>query len=101
MSSSWLKEKYFRHKTEFGFNNKWVFSAKFLPTNFLPTKFLPTKNKGAEAILDLLQCKWFKPSRHVMIRNTANPDDPNFTEYFKQLDSIRFLSKRFSILKFF
>lgn len=66
MSSSWLKSKYFRHKTEFGFNNKWVFSAKFIPK----------RNKGVVRDLDLLQLKWFKPSRHVMIRNLANPDDP-------------------------
>ena len=84
----WLKEKYFKHKADQGFNNKWVFFTK------IPDK----SNPNGHWDLELLQLKWFKPLTHIMIRNLANPFDPSFKEYFSELTSKRMMIKGVSIL---
>jgi RNA-directed DNA polymerase len=88
-SNSWLKEKYFRHKQENGFNNKWVFYAH------------TTTKKGVEIRLELLQLKWFKHIDHIMVRNDACPDDPSKVGYFQDLKSLRMVTKKFSVFSRF
>jgi RNA-directed DNA polymerase len=87
-SNQWLKSKYFKHKKEFGFNNRWVFHVK-------------TKIKDSEVDLELLQMKWFKVQRHIMIRNIANPLDSAYDDYFKELHYRRDFLKSVNILNRF
>jgi RNA-directed DNA polymerase len=88
-SNGWLKSQYFRRKSERGFHNNWVFTAN-------------TTNKYGEPIkLEMLQLKWFKPSRYTMIRLHDCPDDPFRTKYFRYLKRIRALKKRVSTLNRF
>lgn len=80
----WLKAKYFTSKTSHGFNNKWVFWGE-----------LPNK-KGAKSDpirLELFQLKWFKPFNHIMVLNSANPDDPVYTRYFREFTQKRAMSR--------
>jgi hypothetical protein len=66
----WMVTKYFKRKTEFGFNNKWVFHSRY------PGLF-------AAKVLDieLLELKWFKQTDHVIVRNKAIPDDREWKDY--------------------
>jgi RNA-directed DNA polymerase len=86
-SWKWLREKYFKHKQDEVFNNKWVFHTK-----------IPGDKPGEIRDLELLQLKWFKPLIHIMVRNLANPMDPSFSSYFNDLTSKRLLAKGVSLL---
>lgn len=85
-NNQWLKETYFKHKVDHGYNNKWVFSTTTVG------------RKDVSIKLEMSQLKWFKPEQHIMIRNNACPDDPSQTQYFKELEIKRRLSKRFTFI---
>jgi RNA-directed DNA polymerase len=81
-SNGWLKAKYYTDFKEYGFNNRWTFHAQ-----------------ESKVPLRLLQLTWFKVERHVLIKNTASPDDKNDVDYFKKLISDRLNQKDFSLLR--
>jgi RNA-directed DNA polymerase len=87
-SNAWLKARYFKHKTDPGFDNKWVFHNS-------------GKVKDDVVDLELLQLKWFKIERHIMIKNLASPLDPTYDNYFKELSDIRSNFKTVSLLRKF
>ena len=85
----WLKAKYFKHKMDPPFNNKWVFHGRF-------------EQKGKDSFgVELLQFKWFHPFHHIIIRNVANPDDRYFKDYFDKLKNDRNMRKPISMVSRF
>ena len=61
-------------------NNKWVF--KPLASN-----------------LFLLQFKWYTVQRHILTKIDANPFDPVYREYYKNLTQMKIEAKKINILR--
>lgn len=84
----WIKDKYFKTKNTPGFNNKWVFHSI-------------KSDKKLNLDYELLQLKWFKKEEHIMIRNEASPLNPEYDEYFRNLNRMRCNKRNVSMLTTF
>jgi RNA-directed DNA polymerase len=67
-SAGWVKRKYFSAANK----NRWEFSVRI------------RKSKKERRVLKLYRLASTVIERHIKVRGTANPYDPNYTEYFKK-----------------
>lgn len=74
--SKWVKAKYFRTQG----SRNWIFSAP-LPSKDPQRLLFPEATK---VYLDLVSAGKVSIRRHVKVRGSANPFDPDYTDYFCQ-----------------
>ncbi len=79
-SIGWMRKRYFTHLRMGNIDNRWVFTG--------------VDPKAPR----LLQFKWFPIERHIMIRNAANPDDPEYASYWEDLKYKRQQMHRFTLV---
>ena len=81
-SFSWIKNKYFIHMKNYGIDNKWVFHDK-------------------DCGKYMLQMKWYKFQRYVLVKNDCVPDDPSKRGYWKQRLKLLFDRKNINFTRKF